>query len=184
MSELASKGQLRATFLRAALFTVPGVLLLGFLSGAVSGSAAGNPWFAELVKPAIYPPPAAFGIVWSILYIMMGLALAVVATAFGAPQRKAAMVVFLLQLLLNLAWSPLFFGMHQITWALILLGVLDIAVLATVVLFWKVRRSAGLLLVPYLAWVLFATVLNWQFLAANPDADGQEYSGAVSRMEI
>ncbi len=184
MSELASKGQLRATFLRAALFTVPGVLLLGFLSGAVAGSAAGNPWFAELVKPAIYPLPIVFPIAWSVLYVMMGLGLAIVATAFGAPQRKAAMLVFLLQLLLNLAWSPLFFAMHRISAALILLGVLDVAVLATTVLFWKVRRSAGLLLLPYLAWVLFATVLNWQFLTANPDADGQEYSGAVSRMEI
>lgn len=184
MSELASSGQLRASFLRWALFLVPGVLLLGFLSGAVAQSGPANPWFASLVKPDIYPPPQAFGIVWSVLYVMMGLALAIIMSARGAPGRKAAIAAFAVQLALNLAWSPLFFGAHQITWALVLLAVLDIAVLVTLVLFWRVRPVAGALLLPYLAWVLFATVLNWQFLEANPGADGQDVSGAVTRIEL
>lgn len=185
MSELASQGQLRASFLRAALVTVPGTLLLGFLSGSLSGSVADNAWFQDLVKPALYPPPATFGIVWSILYAMMGLATAIVLTAFGARWRVAALIAFALQLLLNLAWSPLFFAAHQLTWALGLLVAIDIAVLITLVLYWRVRRSAGLLLVPYLAWVLFATVLNWQFLAANPDADGKAYQAQpVTRIQI
>ena len=115
---------------------------------------------------------------------MMGLALAMIMSARGAPGRKAAIVAFVIQLALNLAWSPLFFGAHQITWALVLLAVLDVAVLVTLVLFWRVRPVAGALLLPYLAWALFASVLNWQFLEANPGADGQDVSGAVTRIEL
>jgi tryptophan-rich sensory protein len=184
MTELASVGQLRGSLLRWALVTVPGVLLLGMLSGQLAGSGADNPWFAGLVKPSLYPPPAAFGIVWSALYILMGLALAIVASARGARLRGAAVAVFAVQLLLNLAWSPLFFAGHQIVGALALIVAIDVAVIATIVVFWRVRPLAAILLVPYLGWVLFATLLNWQFHEANPDADGREASGAVQRMQI
>ena len=183
MSALASPSQLRASFIRWSLFLVPGIVLLGALSGTVGGGA-NTPWFASLVKPSLFPPPATFGIVWTILYALMGFALALVATARGAPGRAAAIIVFVVQLLLNMAWTPLFFRAHQITGALILLGAIDLAVLVTVVLFWRVRPIAGALLLPYLAWVLFATVLNWQFLEANPNADGQEVSGAVTAVEF
>ena len=171
MSEIAAPGQLRAAFLRWALFIVPGILFLGFFSGQMAGSGPGNPWFIALTKPAIYPPPAAFGIVWSILYVMMGIALTLVITARGAPGRSEAIAAFVVQLLLNLAWTPLFFAAHKITAALILLVVLDISVVITIVLFRRVRPMAALLLLPYLAWALFATALNWQFLSANPDAE-------------
>lgn len=171
MSEIASPGQLRAAFVRWALFIVPGVLFLGFFSGQLAGSGAGNTWFMGLEKPSLYPPPAAFGIVWSILYVLMGVALTLVITARGAPGRGAAIAAFAVQLLLNLAWSPLFFAMHQITAALVLLVVLDLAVVITIILFRKVRPVAAWLLLPYLAWALFATVLNWQFLSANPDVE-------------
>ena len=184
MTELASPGQLRASFLRWALVLVPGIVLLGFVSGRMAQSGPDNPWFAALVKPDIYPPPAAFGIVWTILYILMGLATAMIVTARGAPGRGLALGVFAIQLLLNLAWSPLFFGMQQITYALYLLLAIDVAVLATLVLFWRVRPRAGALLLPYMAWVLFATVLNWQFLEANPGADGPLGGGeAVQTVE-
>jgi tryptophan-rich sensory protein len=184
MNILASRAQLRASFFRWALFLVPTVLLLGFLSGVVAGSAADNPWFAALEKPAIYPPPEAFGIVWTALYVMMGLAFALVCAAWGAKGRTLAIVAFIVQLALNLAWSPLFFMFHEIQAALILLGVIDLAVLAALVLFWRVRWLAGALLLPYLAWVGFATVLNWQLLELNPQAVGVEISGAVQRIEL
>lgn len=184
MSELASPAQLRASFARWALVLVPGILMLGFLSGAAASSGPSNPWFAGLVKPSLFPPPATFGIVWSILYVLMGLALALVVTARGASARKAAMAVFAVQLLLNLAWSPVFFGLHQIKAGLVLLGVIDLAVIATVFLFFKVRTLAGLLLLPYLAWVLFATVLNWQFLEANPGADGAAGGDPAATVEF
>ena len=184
MTELASRGQLRAGFLRWALVLVPGVVLLGFLSGAVAQSGPGNPWFDALSKPSLYPPPGIFGIVWSALYVMMGVALAMVVAARGAWGREPAIVAFVVQLLLNLAWTPLFFGAHQITGALILIVVLDIAVVVTILLFWRVRPVAGMLLLPYLAWILFATLLTWQFLAANPRADGQEIAPPVTRFEF
>ncbi len=184
MSELALPGQLRAAFLRWALVLVPGILLLGFLSGTFANSGPGNPWFDDLAKPAIYPPPAAFGIVWSILYVLMGLAVAMIASARRAPGRGAALALFAAQLLLNLAWSPMFFGAHQLIGALALLIVLDVAVLGTIVLFWRVRPLAAWLLVPYLCWALFATLLNYEFLRANPDADGRGNSGAVTRVVI
>lgn len=184
MNRLASPAQLRASLVRWSLFLVPAVLLLGFLSGQVAGSAADNPWFVALAKPAIYPPPQAFAIVWSLLYALMGLALALVCSAWGARYRLPAILAFALQLLLNLAWSPVFFARHDITLALVILAALDGAVLLTIVLFWKVRRAAGLLLLPYLAWILFATALNWQFLVLNPAADGSEDSNAVQRIEL
>jgi tryptophan-rich sensory protein len=168
MTELASPGQLRAAFLRWALFIVPGIMFLGFFSGRLGGSGAGNPWFMDLVKPAIYPPPATFGIVWSILYLVMGVALTLVVTARGAPGRGYAIALFVFQLVLNLAWSPLFFGLHKIAAALALLVGIDLAVAATILAFRAVRPAAAWLLLPYLGWVLFATVLNWQFLVANP----------------
>ena len=185
MTVLASRGQLRASFLRWSLLIVPAVLLAGFASGVLGGSGPGNLWFDALHKPPIYPPPATFGIVWSILYVMMGVALTMIVAARGAAGRGLAVVAFLVQLALNLAWSPLFFGAHRITAALYLLVALDIAVLITVVLFWRVRRAAALLLLPYLAWALFATLLNWEFLVLNPDADGSiGRSNAATRFEI
>jgi len=169
MSELASPGQLRAALLRWSLFLAPLLLLLGSLSGLMSGSGEGNVWFFGLNKPAIYPPPATFGIVWTVLYLLMGVALAMVVTARGAPARNAAIAAFVVQFLINLAWSPVFFGMNQLVGALAVIVALDLAVIVTVVLFHKVRPLAAWLLLPYLCWVLFATLLNWQFIQANPE---------------
>ena len=180
MNFLASREQLRASLIRWALVCVPLCVLLGFVIGRVSGSGPGDPWFDALIKPGIYPPPAAFGIVWSILYAMMGFALALVGSAWGARGRRLAIVVFALQFLVNLTWSPMFFGAHQITGGLIVIAVLDVLVAVTLVLFWRVRKLAGLLLVPYLAWVLFATALNYEFLRLNPQADGSEGGSAVA----
>lgn len=183
MNRLASPAQLRASFMRWAMFAVPAVLLLGFLSGRAGGSAD-DPWFQALVKPDIFPPPAVFGVVWSGLYLLMGFALALVCAAWGARWRTAAIALFVIQLALNLAWTPLFFGQHQIAAALWLILALDLLVIVTLVAFWKVRRVAAWLLVPYLVWILFATLLNWQFLQLNPDADGAEISNAVQRIEL
>ena len=182
----ASRGQLRASLMRWALVLVPGTILLGYLSAFVSGSGAGDPWFAALDKPAIFPPPALFGIVWTILYAMIGLAAAIVASAWGATGRTVALVLFGIQLALNLAWSPIFFGAHEMSGALVLLVVLIVAVSATTAQFFRVRRMAGWLMVPYFAWILFAAVLNWQFLEMNPEADGAAIpnDGSVERVLI
>ena len=184
MNRLASPAQLRASFMRWALFLVPAVLLLGFVSGRLGGEAASDPWFIALDKPSIFPPPAAFGVVWPILYVLMGFAAAMVCAAWGSRYRVPAILAFVLQLLVNLAWSPVFFGQHEISLGLYLILLLDVAVVVTMALFWRVRRAAALMLVPYLAWILFASVLNYEFLRLNPDADGAEGSYAVQRIEL
>jgi tryptophan-rich sensory protein len=115
----------------------------------------------------------------------MGLALALVCSAWGARGRTAAIALFAVQFVLNLTWTPAFFGAHEMTLALGILVVLDLLVIATVALFWRVRRLAGILLLPYLAWILFATVLNYEFLRMNPGADGAAGgNGAVERIAL
>ena len=183
MNRLASPAQLRASFVRWALFLVPAVLLLGFLSGRFGGQAQ-DPWFLALEKPAILPPPAIFGVVWPTLYVLMGFAAAMICAAWGSRYRLPAILAFAVQLLINLSWSPMFFGQHEITLGLYIILLLDVALIATIVLFWKVRRAAALLLLPYLAWILFASVLNYEFLRLNPDADGAKGSYAVQRIEL
>jgi tryptophan-rich sensory protein len=171
MGELASKGQLRASFLRVAIITVPLVLLLGTLSGTLSNSGYQNPWFAGLEKPVIMPPGAAFGIVWPILYVMLGLAVAIIWFARGAQGRGLALGLFVIQLLVNYTWSPLFFGAHQVSAAFWLILLLIPLVIATVIAFARIRPVAAVLLLPYLAWLCFAAVLNWQIDRLNPDAE-------------
>lgn len=171
MNEIASPGQLRLSYLRWALVTVPAIVLLGILSGRLSQSGYGNPWFDALVKPAIMPPGWAFGVAWTILYVLMGLAFAMILNARRAKGRGAAIALFLVQLVMNLAWSPLFFAAHQVTAALGLIVALGLLNLVVVALFWRIRPVAGLLLVPYILWLGFASTLNYQIRALNPDAE-------------
>lgn len=184
MNLIASSGQLRASLLRWALVLVPLVVLMGFVSGRMAQSGPGNPWFDALVKPGIYPPPITFAVVWTLLYVLMGISLAMICAARGARGRALAVTVFAVQFALNLAWSPVFFGAHQMTSALIVIGVLDLAVVLTIALFSRIRPVAALLLVPYLVWICFATYLNYAFLQANPALDGAEGPRAVERFEI
>jgi tryptophan-rich sensory protein len=172
MNEIASKGQLRLSYLRWALFTVPAIVFLGFLSGRLAGSGYGSRWFAELVKPEFMPPAIAFPVAWTILYVLMGLAVAVILHARGARLRGIAIIFFLLQLLGNLAWSPLFFGAHKVTAALYLLVGIGVLTLVTIILFWRVRKVAALLMLPYIAWLGFAGALNSEIKRLNPKAEG------------
>ena len=183
MNVLASRGQLRASFIRWALFTVPLCVLLGFMAGQLGGPDTF--WFRSLEKPGIYPPPAAFGIVWTILYVMIGLSLALICSAWGAKGRGVAIAAFTVHFLLNLSWTPVFFGLKEITAGLVVLGMVAITLVVVIALFWKVRQLAAVLLLPYLAWVLFATALNYQFLQLNPEADGGlPAGGAAERVRI
>ena len=170
MTALASRSQLRMSFLRYALFTVPLVLLLGTVSGRIANSGYGNAWFDALRKPAIMPPGWVFGAAWTILYIFLGLALALVLHARGARGRGLALGLFVLQLILNYAWSPIFFAYHEVDLAFwTILAMIAISAV-TASLFWRIRRSAGLLMLPYLAWLCFAATLTWQIGALNPGA--------------
>jgi translocator protein len=154
--------------LRPWIVTVPAVLLLGLASGWLSNSGYGNAWFDALRKPAFMPPAWAFPVAWTTLYILMGIALGLVIAARRPAARSRAIGLFALQLALNLAWSPLFFGAHQAQAGLWLIVALDVAVVATTFAFWRVRTPAGLLLVPYWVWLALATALNAEIVRLNP----------------
>lgn len=171
MGEIASPSQLRMSFLRWALFTVPLIVLLGVGSGELAGSGYGNRWFASLAKPEIMPPGWVFGLTWTLLYILMGLALAVILHARRAKGRGLAIAIFIVQLAMNLAWSPLFFTLHEVQAAFWLIVALVVLAAITAILFARIRTSAGLLMLPYVAWLVFAALLNFQIGQLNPDAE-------------
>ena len=171
MNEIASPGQLRLAYLRWALVAVPAIVLLGFLSGKLANSGYGNRWFAALAKPDIMPPAWAFPVAWTTLYVLMGLALAIVLHARGAQGRGLAIALFFVQLLLNLVWSPLFFRAHQVGNALALILVLTVLVAVVAWLFGRIRPLAGILLIPYLVWLAFASFLTYEIRQLNPDAE-------------
>jgi len=182
MNVLASPAQLRASFLRWALFLVPLVLLIGFFASQFGGPDTA--WFAGLVKPAIYPPPITFGIVWTALFVLIGLALALVASAWGAPGRGLALVVFGVHFLVTQSWSAVFFGMQEMQIALGVIGFGIASLLIALALVLRVRRVAALLLLPYLAWLCFAAALNYQFIAENPDGGQRNLDGAATKVEF
>ena len=156
---------------KKAAITVPAIVIVGFLMGIVANSGFANGWYANLVTPSFQPPGWAFGVVWTTLYSMMGIALAVVLDAPKSPQRSTALTLFAIQLIGNFAWSPIFFGAHAIDMALIVIVVTALLVAATIMRFWGVRPLAGALLLPYLAWLCLATALNYETGRLNPGAN-------------
>ena len=171
MTGIASRSQLRMSFLRYALVVVPLVLLLGIVSGRAANSGYQNPWFAALAKPDATPEGWVFRLAWTGLFILIGLALAMILHARGARGRGVAVGLFSAQFLLCLAWSPIFFGAHQVGTALIVIIVLLALAVATTFAFARIRKPAAWLMVPYLAWLCFAGVLNYQIDVLNPDAE-------------
>jgi len=143
------------------------VLTVASLGGAASASGL-REWYDDLDKAPWNPPGWVFGPAWTALYILMAVAAWLVART-GLDQRsvQVALVLYLAQLALNLGWSLLFFGVRSPGWALVDIVVLDVLVAATIVAFWRVDTTAAWLLVPYLAWILFATSLNAWIVLRN-----------------
>lgn len=177
MNEIASQSQLRMSYVRWALFTVPAIMFLGFLSGQMANSGYGNRWFAMLEKPDFMPPAWAFPAAWSTLYLLMGLAVAMILHARGARQRGAAVALFLVQLVANYGWSPLFFRAHMVTEAFWLILFIFAAAAVTTFLFARIRPAAAILMLPYLAWLIFAAMLNQSIDQLNPGASSLESPG-------
>lgn len=136
MNVLASPAQLRASFIRWALFMVPLILLIGFTAGQLGGP--NTPWFAGLEKPAIYPPPVTFGIVWTALFIMIGVALAMVASAWGAHGRGIALIAFGVHFIISQSWTAVFFGKQDMMAGLMVLGLSVASLLFALALVWRV----------------------------------------------
>lgn len=124
-------------------------------------------WYASLTKPAWNPPSSVFGPVWTVLYVLMGVAAWMVWRKAGFSGARVALSLFFVQLILNALWSYLFFGLERPLAAFVEIIVLWVAILATLVGFWRIRPSAGALLVPYLCWVSFAAALNFQLWRLN-----------------
>ena len=144
-----------------------GWILLTFLAPAAGATSLPGAWYAGLVKPSWNPPAWLFGPVWTTLYLLMAVAAWMVWRRGGWQNPRRPIAWYLVQLALNAAWSPLFFGMHQPLAALADIVLLLLAVGFTLRAFASVHRPAAFLLVPYLLWVSFATVLNWTLFQLN-----------------
>lgn len=136
------------------------------LIGSIFTMPAINSWYIYLNKPSFNPPGWLFGPVWTTLYILMGISLYL----FLNSKKKKPLYsidVFALQLLLNFMWSIIFFGFKNILFAFINIFFLWVLILMTILKFYKVNKTSGLLLIPYLLWVTFAAILNFSILILN-----------------
>ena len=155
--------------MRRALPIVAFVLLclaVGWVSGLTT-EAAVVAWYRPLAKPPWTPPDAAFPIVWTILYLLMGIAAGLVWRRRHRDRRKA-IGWFLVQLAFNVLWSPVFFGLHSPAGGLAVILLLLVALVATLVAFFAISRTAFWLLVPYLLWVGYAATVIIGICALNP----------------
>jgi tryptophan-rich sensory protein len=165
-----TEATLKQGWWKIALVAVIVIEAIGSLSGWVSNSGFGNGWFDALQKPSFMPPGWAFGVVWPILYAMLGIAVAMIIAAPPSDRRRLALTLFFVQLALNFAWSPLFFALHDIRLAKYVIFLMAIIAAAAAGQFFRIRRAAGLLMVPYLCWLIFAATLNSTIDALNPGA--------------
>ncbi len=144
-----------------------GWLVVSFAAAWIGSRHRPGEWYASLAKPFWNPPNAIFAPVWSVLYALMGVAAWLVWRRAGFGGAGAALGLFVVQLTLNALWSYLFFGLHRPDIAFCNIVVLWVAILAVVLLFWRVDGVAGALLLPYLAWVGFASCLNFVLWRLN-----------------
>ncbi len=142
--------------LRKLLGSIALTLGTGFLSSLLSGGQAGL--YQELNQPPLSPPGWVFGIVWTILYILMGISFYLVKSTPG--DHDGAEKAFILQLFLNFCWPILFFGLKLYCFSVLWLVLLILAIIVTIILFYRVNKLSAWLLLPYLLWCIFATYLN------------------------
>lgn len=134
---------------------------IGFTPGVIGGRFEPDVWYQTIEKSALTPPGWVFPIVWSLLYLAMGVALWLFYER-ARERRRLGLALFGIQLVLNGLWSYLFFGLHRPDLALVEIVMLWVAIAATIAAFWRVTRTGALLLAPYLAWVSFATFLTFE----------------------
>lgn len=134
-------------------------LLISAIGGAITATSVGG-WYQTLEKPVFNPPDWVFAPVWTALYVMMAIAGWRVWRRAGFERGGRALTLFALQLGLNVIWSFLFFGLQRIDLALVAVVTLLIAIIVNTAMFWRIDRWAGVLFVPYVLWVAYATVLN------------------------
>ena len=160
----------RTNWWKTALVAVVAIELIGGFSGWLSNSGYGNGWFDGLQKPFFMPPGWAFGVVWPILYALLSVSVAMVLAEPPSDRRRLALILFFAQLALNFVWSPIFFGAHDIPLAKWVIFAMAILAAAAAGQFLRIRKTAALLMIPYLAWLVFAATLNISIEALNPSA--------------
>lgn len=142
-------------------------LIAGFI-GSIATISSIPTWYAALTKPAWAPPNWIFGPVWTTLFILMGIALFLVwRKGLWRQDVKIAISIFAVQLVLNVLWSVIFFGLQSILGGLIEIVFLWIAILATITAFYRISKAAGILLLPYIAWVTIASYLTYTVYLLN-----------------
>ena len=147
-------------------------ILIVFLAGAVGTVFTLKEitgWYAYLPKPSWTPPNWAFGPVWSTLYVLMGISLFLIwREGLNRKDVQIAIIVFAVQLAINVIWSLVFFGTHNIFGGLVLVLILWVAILVNIIVFYRISKPAGLILIPYIVWVTIASYLNYSVLILTP----------------
>lgn len=162
-----AKGQL----IRALLVLVPLLLVVGGLIARASGSTEDNLWYQSLTLPDLQPPGPVFGIAWSILYTLIAGAAAVVWASGQGAARRQALTLFAIGMVVNWIWSPVFFLGHQIEAALVIIMVMLVLAVWTTWRFAGISRVAAGMMLPYIAWLIFAGGLNAAIWRLNPAAN-------------
>lgn len=145
-------------------------MLVTFAAGGIGSLATYSnipTWYAELIKPTFNPPNWIFGPVWTILYILIGISLYLIWTTKTKRNKQNAYIVFGAQLVLNALWSIVFFGMHSLIGGSVVVILLWASIIANIKLFWPISKPAAWMLVPYLAWVSFASILTFSVASLN-----------------
>lgn len=153
------------------IFTFFIAIIIPQIAGAIGSifSFSSIPtWYRVLIRPSIAPPNWVFGPVWTTLFLLMGISSFIIyQKGINRPDVRRALYVFFIQLILNATWSILFFGLNDIGAALIEIVGLWVIILANIILFWRISKIAGYLLIPYILWVSFASYLNYTFFILN-----------------
>ena len=154
--------------------SLTGWLALAFSAAAIGAIASANAgsFYQQLTRPSWAPPSSLFGPVWTVLYLMMGIAAWLVWSERERKPTRTAITLFVVQLAFNTLWSWIFFAWREGGWAFAEILLLWVLIVATVVAFWRVRRLAAALMVPYLLWVTFAAALNFAIWRLNPQIIG------------
>ena len=144
-----------------------GWLLLTFCASATAVFVKTDGWYAELAKPSWNPPSWIFGPVWTTLYLLMAVSAWLVWLRGGWKEQRWPLALYLVQLVLNILWTPLFFGLQRPGLAFAEILVLLVAIYATLIAFWRVRGVSGIMLRPYALWTTCAAVLNFTIWQIN-----------------
>ena len=154
----------------SSLFALLAFVAACFLAAIPGAVFRPGRWYERLVKPRWRPPNWLFAPIWTVLYLTIAVSGWLVWGEAGIAGAALPLAIFALQLVLNAAWMPLFFGLHRPDLAFLEIMVLWLSILATIALFYPIHSGAALLLVPYLAWVSFAAALNFAVWRLNPSA--------------